>query len=447
MMDETLHHVVVIGGGFGGLQTVRALRKAPVRVTLLDRRNFHLFQPLLYQVATGTLSPANIAAPLRALFTHDRNIDVRLAEVHGIDLAGRRVQLGDGSSLSYDTLVVAAGASHSYFGHPEWERYAPGLKSVEDATLIRQRILSAFERAELLPPGPERDAWLTFVVVGGGPTGTELLGQLAEIADRTLVGEFRAIRSEDARIHLVEAGDRVLGAYPTKLSDKARQVLEKFGIEIHMTSRVRNVDADGVDYTHDDISHRLAAKTVLWAAGNQASPLAKLLADAAQAELDRNGRIVVGTDPLAAGPCRSLRDRRLGQRERRGGKASARRGAGRDAARTLRSRLDPPTLARRGGETVPLSRSGLDGDDRPDARRRRSRLDPIDRHSRLARVARHPYRVDHPVPEPTPRPDPMGLALLHRQPLGTLDHELQADEAREVAGARSEQVDWLALPY
>jgi NADH dehydrogenase len=295
-MTDTLHHVVIIGGGFGGLQTARALRKAPVRVTLVDRRNFHLFQPLLYQVATGSLSPANIAAPLRALFTGYPNIDVRLAEVTGFDVAARTVRFADGGSLTYDTLVVAAGASHSYFGHPEWEQFAGGLKSIEDATLMRQRILLAFERADQLPPGPERDAWMSFAVVGGGPTGVELLGQLAEISDRTLVGEFRSIKPEDARIHLVEAGNRVLAAYPEQLSAKAAKVLEKFGVEIHAQCRVTNIDAAGLDYDHNGVSHRLPTRTVLWAAGNQASPLAKMLGDATGAEIDRAGRVAVGPD-------------------------------------------------------------------------------------------------------------------------------------------------------
>lgn len=295
-MTDKLHHVVVIGGGFGGLQTARALRKAPVKVTLVDRRNFHLFQPLLYQVATGGLSPANIATPLRPLFTRSPNVDVRMAEVVGLDVDSRTVRFADGASLTYDTLVVAAGASHSYFGHPEWELFAGGLKSIEDATLMRQRILSAFEQADQLPPGAERDAWLSFAVVGGGPTGVELLGQLAEISDRTLKGEFRSIQPEDAQIHLIEAGSRVLSAYPDQLSAKAAKVLERFGVEIHANSRVTNIDASGLDYEHDGVSHRLPTRTILWAAGNQASPLAKMLGDATGAEVDRSGRVTVAAD-------------------------------------------------------------------------------------------------------------------------------------------------------
>lgn len=300
-MTDKPHHVVVIGGGFGGLQAARSLRKAPVRVTLVDRRNFHLFQPLLYQVATGSLSPANIAAPIRALFANCPNVDVRLAEVTGLDVASRTVRFADGGSLEYDTLVVAAGASHSYFGHPEWEQFAGGLKSIEDATLMRQRILSAFERADQLPPGPERDAWLSFAVVGGGPTGVELLGQLAEISDRTLKGEYRSIKPEDARIHLVEAGTRVLAAYPEQLSAKAAKVLEKFGVEIHAQCKVTNIDAAGLDYEHEGVSHRLPTRTILWAAGNQASPLAKMLGDATGAAIDRAGRVAVADDLSLAG--------------------------------------------------------------------------------------------------------------------------------------------------
>lgn len=297
-MSGNLPHVVVIGGGFGGLQTVRSLRKVPVRVTLIDRRNFHLFQPLLYQVATGTLSPANIATPLRVLFARYPRIDVCLGEVTGIDVAARSVKLSDGARFDYDTLVVAAGATHSYFGHPEWERFAGGLKTIEDATLMRQRILSAYEIADRMPPGPQRDARLTFVVVGGGPTGVELLGQLAEISNRTLVGEYRSIRSEDAKVHLIEAGDRVLSAYSAELSAKAAAVLERMEVVLHTRALVTNIDAGGVDYKTADGIHRLAAHTVLWAAGNEASPLARLLVGDGDggAELDRNGRVVVGTE-------------------------------------------------------------------------------------------------------------------------------------------------------
>src|SRR5262245_50016572 len=214
------HHLVIVGGGFGGLYAARALRKAPVAVTLLDRRNFHLFQPLLYQVATGQLSPANIAAPLRHVLKRQRNATVLLAEVTGFDLAAQEVILADGR-MRYDSLVVATGARHHYFGHAEWEQHAPGLKTIEDATLIRRRVLTAFEQAELASDPARARALLTFVVVGGGPTGVELAGAVAETAQHTLRGSFRRINPASATVYLLEAGDRILPSYPPELSAKA----------------------------------------------------------------------------------------------------------------------------------------------------------------------------------------------------------------------------------
>jgi NADH:ubiquinone reductase (H+-translocating) len=280
-------HVVVLGAGFGGLAAARALRHAPARVTVVDRRNHHLFQPLLYQVATAGLSPAEIASPIRRILRKQANTSVVLAEARSIDVAGRRVLLADGE-LAYDRLVIAAGATHSYFGHDEWEALAPGLKSLEDALEIRRRALLAFEAAEREDDAERRRSWLTFVVVGGGPTGVEMAGALAEIARHTLVREFRRIDPRTARVILVEAGPRILPAYPPDLSDRAARQLEALGAQVWAGMAVTQVSPDGVQMG----AERVAARTVVWAAGVQASPLARSLG----VPLDRAGRVKVGPD-------------------------------------------------------------------------------------------------------------------------------------------------------
>ncbi len=294
------HHVVIVGGGFGGLNAARSLRRAPVSITLVDRRNFHLFQPLLYQVATGGLSPANIAAPLRAIVARQQNCDVLLGEVQGFDVERRTVQL-DGDQIQYDTLVVAAGARHSYFGHPEWEPFAPGLKTIEDATEIRGRMLLAFESAEREVEVDQRHKLLTFAVVGGGPTGVEMAGTMAEIARHTLKYEFRHIDPADSQIILVEAGDRVLPAYPPDLSTKAQHSLERLGVIVRTNTMVTNVAADHVMLKFAGTEDRLATSTVVWAAGVAASSLARSLAEATGAKLDRAGRISVEPDLSLSG--------------------------------------------------------------------------------------------------------------------------------------------------
>jgi NADH dehydrogenase len=292
--------VVIVGGGFGGLYAAQALRRAPVQVTLVDRRNFHLFQPLLYQVATGGLSPGEVASPLRYVLRRQRNARVLLGEVVDIDVAARRVVLSDGA-LDYDVLVVAAGATHHYFGHDEWAARAPGLKTIEDATRIRSRILLAFEAAERESDATRRQAWLTFVVVGAGATGVELAGALGEIANDTLRQDFRAIHPPDAEIVLLEAADRVLPPYPAELSEKAKRSLERLGVTVRLQTAVSQVDADGVVVRVDGRDERIAARTVLWAAGVQASPLAGLLARATGAATDRNGRLLVEPDLSLSG--------------------------------------------------------------------------------------------------------------------------------------------------
>ena len=299
-MAAAQHRVVIIGGGFGGLSAARALKRAPVRVTLLDRRNFHLFQPLLYQVATGGLSPANIAAPLRGILSRQRNATVLLADAVDIDVARRAVVLSDGA-VPYDTLVVAAGAGHHYFGHDEWAPLAPGLKTIEDAVEIRRRLLLAFEAAEREPDAVRRRAWLTFVIVGGGPTGVELAGALGEIANDTLKHDFRSINPSEAEILLLEAADRVLLTYPPDLSAKAERALARLGVTVRTGTAVTGIDEHAVTVRRGEDEESIATRTVLWAAGVQVSPLGRRLAEATGAETDRAGRLAVQPDLTLAG--------------------------------------------------------------------------------------------------------------------------------------------------
>jgi NADH dehydrogenase len=287
MGEATRPHVVIVGGGFGGLYAARALKRAPVRVTLLDRRNHHLFQPLLYQVATAGLNPSDIARPIRRIVRGQRNLQVLLAEVERIEPAAKQVHTADGP-VAYDQLILATGATHSYFGHDDWARFAPGLKSIEDALEMRRRILSAYEFAEKEADPARRRAWMTFVVVGGGPTGTELAGTLAEIARHTLARDFRTIDPGASRVILLEGADRVLPVYVPELSDAARRQLEQLGVEVRTRARVTAIDAEGVSIGDE----RIAAKTVLWGAGVQACSLAKSLG----VPLDRAGRVLVEPD-------------------------------------------------------------------------------------------------------------------------------------------------------
>jgi NADH dehydrogenase len=284
---------VIIGGGFGGLSAAKVLRHADVQVTLLDRRNHHVFQPLLYQVATATLSPGDIAAPIRWILRRARNVRVLLAEATRIDVAARQVELSDATTLSYDYLIVASGSSHAYFGHEEWEAAAPGLKTLEDAITIRRRILIAFERAERETDPARQRELLTFVLVGGGPTGVELAGTLAEIARQTLRDEFRSIDPTRARVVLVEAGQTILSTFPETLRNAARRSLTRLGVDIREGTAVTGIDAHGVMLG----TERLDAGTVVWAAGVAASPLVATLG----APLDRAGRVIVEPDLSIAG--------------------------------------------------------------------------------------------------------------------------------------------------
>jgi NADH dehydrogenase len=303
-MDVTRRHkVVVIGGGFGGLQAVHHLARAPVEVTLIDRRNFHLFQPLTYQVATGALSPGEICYPLRAIFKRRRNVEVLLAEVTGFDLESREVRLEPGAgdtrplSVPYDSLIVAGGSRYSYFGHAEWRDVAPEVKSLESALAVRARILSAFEAAEMETDEERRRAWLTFVVVGAGPTGVEMAGQIAELARDTLRRDFRRIDPRQGRVLLVEAADRVLTSFPRSLSRKAARSLEHLGVTPMLERMVVGIADESVTVeAPDGGAEEIPARTVIWAAGVTASGLARQLAEQSGAEIDRAGRVTVEPD-------------------------------------------------------------------------------------------------------------------------------------------------------
>ncbi|PYQ27220.1 MAG: FAD-dependent oxidoreductase [Acidobacteria bacterium] len=280
--------IVIIGGGFGGLYTARGLRHAEADITLVDRHNYHLFQPLLYQVATAALNPSDIAAPIRSIVRHQVNISVVLGDAIGIDVDAKRVQLADGM-LDYDFLVVAAGATHSYFAHPEWERDAPGLKTIDDALEIRRRVLTAYEAAERESDPAKQAEWLTFVIIGAGPTGVELAGALSEIARQTMVRDFRHIKPESARVILLEGMNRVLPPYPPGLSASAKKQLESLGVEVITGAFASDVNDREVRLAGDRV---IPTRTVLWAAGVQASPLAKSLG----VPLDRAGRVLVEPD-------------------------------------------------------------------------------------------------------------------------------------------------------
>jgi NADH dehydrogenase len=284
--------VVILGAGFGGLYAARALKRAPVQITVIDRRNHHLFQPLLYQVATASLAAPDIAAPIRKVLRHQSNARVLLAEAKSIDVSAKNVVL-DAETITYDYLIVATGSTDSYFGHDDWGRYAPGLKSISDAFEIRRRILVAFECAERETDPARRQEWLTFVIVGAGPTGVELAGALKEIAQRTMAKDFRSFDPRDAKVILVDALDRVMTALPPPLSQRARALLEKIGVDVRTGERVTGIDAGGVTLG----SHRIAARTVLWAAGVTASPLGRTL----PAQRDRQGRVLVEPDLSIAG--------------------------------------------------------------------------------------------------------------------------------------------------
>jgi len=290
------HRVVILGGGFAGLNAAQKLKRAPVEVTLIDRRNFHLFQPLLYQVATGSLSPGEICAPLRGVLSKQKNAQVLLGEAEDIDPDAKQVRLRDGATFEYDSLIVATGSKTSYYGKDDWREFAPSLKTIEEATAIRHKILYAFERAERSATDAEEREWLMFVIVGAGATGLELAGALAEIANETLKNDFRRINPKDARIILMEGGNRVLAAYPPDLSEKAENLVKRLGVEVMKDVMATAIDNTGVTYKRGDATEKLAAKTVLWAGGVMTNGFGMKLAERAKAETDRGGRIKVQPD-------------------------------------------------------------------------------------------------------------------------------------------------------
>ncbi|MFI8717430.1 NAD(P)/FAD-dependent oxidoreductase [Stenotrophomonas sp. NPDC077464] len=337
MTRDPLPHLVIIGGGFAGLWATRALASARVRITLVDRRNHHLFQPLLYQVATAGLSAPDIAAPLRHILGQQRNVEVRLGEVTTIDKHARQITLADGSTLGYDTLMLCTGATHAYFGHDEWAADAPGLKTLDDAIALRRKLLLAFERAEAEPDPARKAAWLSFAVVGGGPTGVELAGTLAEIARHTLRNEFRHIDPASAKVRLVEAGPRVLSSFPEVLSLKARRQLEKLGVEVLTGTAVSDINGEGFQLGDQFV----AARTVVWAAGVAASPLARTL----DVPLDRAGRVPVQPDLTLEGHSEIFVAGDLAAINQADGRpvpgvAPAAKQMGKHVAATLRARLE-----------------------------------------------------------------------------------------------------------
>jgi NADH dehydrogenase len=346
------HRVVVVGGGFGGLQAVRSLRRAPVEITLVDRRNFHLFQPLLYQVATGALSPAEIATPLRAVLKRQKNVRVVMGEVREFDLARRQVMLdalpdgGTDLAIPYETLIVAGGSRYSYFGHDEWRPFALEIKSVESALDVRRRIFTAFEAAEIEQDPQRREAWLTFVVVGGGPTGIEMAGQLAELARDALPRDFHSVDPRRARILLVEASERLLPTFQPRLSSRAAQTLERLGVTVLLRTTVVGLDGEAVlSKGPDGETTHVPTRTIVWAAGVVASELAAALAAASGAALDRGGRVAVGPDlairghpeVIALGDMASVHDAQ-GNAVALPGLASTAMQQGRHAAKTVQRR-------------------------------------------------------------------------------------------------------------
>jgi NADH:ubiquinone reductase (H+-translocating) len=295
------HKIVILGGGFGGLVAAQTLKRANACVTLIDKRNFHLFQPLLYQVATGSLSPGQVASPLRAVLSRQKNTEVLLGEAVDLNPQAKKVVLRDGAEFPYDSLIIATGSQSSYYGNDAWRAFAPSLKTVEEATAIRHKLLYSFERAERSASEAEARAWLTFVIVGAGATGLELAGALAEIARETLRNDFRHINPTEARIVLLDGAPRVLTAYPEDLSAKAEKLVSRLGVEVLKNAMVNNIDSDGVHYTRDGADSKLPAHTVLWAGGVTANDFGRKVAERVRAETDHSGRIKMQPDLTVSG--------------------------------------------------------------------------------------------------------------------------------------------------
>ena len=420
--------VVIVGAGFGGLEAAKALSGAAYRVTVIDRRNYHLFQPLLYQVATAALSPADIAAPIRGILRHAKNCSVLLSTVTGVDTANRTV-MTDRGVVPYDHLVLATGARHAYFGHDEWEPFAPGLKKIEDATEVRRRILLAFERAETESSLEERTCLLTFIVVGGGPTGVEMAGAIAELARNALAADFRNIDPRDARIVLVEAGPRLLPAFDPRLSEYARKALTDLGVEVILGEAVTDAGPAGAIVG----DRRIEARTMMWAAGVRASPAGKWLG----VETDRAGRIPVNPDLSLPGHPEIfvLGDAALLKDEAGRplpGVATVAQQQGKYLAKLLedpRAWQEPAAL--------PLPRSRPDGDYRAQPRDRRNRQPALHRVHRLGAVVLHPHLRPDRFPQPVRRRAFLVLELSHLRTRHAPDHRSRQHrrDAFRAAGA------------
>ncbi len=392
--------VVIIGGGFGGLFGARAFRHAAVQVTLVDRHNHHVFQPLLYQVATAGLSPGDIASPIRWILRRQKNVRVLLGEAQAIDVQDRRVLLDGGEALEYDYLIVAAGADNSYFGHPEWAQFAPALKTLDDALQLRGRMLLAYEVAEREADPVVRRRMLTSVIVGGGPTGVEMAGAIAEIAHQTLSDEFQSIRTAESRIVLAEAGPTILATFPERLRNAARKSLLKLGVEVRENTAVTRVEHEAV-WLGDE---RTEAGTIIWAAGITASPLGKTLG----APTDRAGRVLVQKDLTIPGHPEVFVVGDLASLADEDGHPYARRRAGRDAAGATGGTQRHPRCRAPAARGVPLQEPRQHGHHRPQRGDRGSRLASGLRLSGVAALAVHPHRVADRVPKPDSRAGAVG---------------------------------------
>jgi NADH dehydrogenase FAD-containing subunit len=404
--------VAIIGAGFGGLSAAKKLARAPFDVTVVDRHNYHLFQPLLYQVATAGLSPGDIASPTRGILCRQKNTNVILAKVSNVDTARREV-VAEGRRIQFDYLIIATGAEHAYFGH-DWSSYAPGLKTIDDATYLRRRILLAFERAETEPDADERRRLLNFVVVGGGPTGVEMAGAIAELAKRALASDFRSIDSRCARIILVEAGPRLLAPFHPSLSQAARHSLEQLGVEVRLGANVTDCDCSGVSLGRE----RLQTRTIVWAAGVKASPVAEWLA----VDSDRAGRVKVQSDLSVPGQPNIFV---IGDAAAAGGarrQAAARPRAGRKAAGILRCKSAEGARQGQDAAGVSLSRFWVAGHDRPLARGRTVRRVQSVRAAGVAPVEPHPYLLLDWLPQSSGGGHELGLELCYLSTGDAIDH-------------------------